>query len=57
VGTWLWNVQTGETTFNNIWASMMGYDLNELEPISINTWRNLCHPDDLKMSNELIENI
>lgn len=55
VGTWEWNVQTGETVFNERWAEIVGYRLAELEPISIQTWMELVHPDDLKMSGELLE--
>lgn len=49
-GTWSWNIQTGETHFNEQWANMLGYQLQELEPVSINTWLQLVHPDDLKTS-------
>ena len=34
-GMWDWNVQTGETVFNERWADIVGYSLQELEPISI----------------------
>ncbi len=47
LGTWIWNVQTGETRFNERWANIIGYSLAELDPISIETWRRLTHPDDL----------
>ena len=50
-GTWEWNAQTGETRFNEAWATMFGYSLAELEPISIATWRAVCHPDDLVRSD------
>jgi diguanylate cyclase len=46
--TWYWNVQTGETTFNDRWAQMIGYTLEELEPISFDTWKKHVHPDDLE---------
>jgi len=55
VGTWEWNVQTGETRFNQFWASMLGYTLEELAPIGIQTWISLAHPEDLKASNTLLE--
>ncbi len=55
VGTWEWNVQTGETIFNEIWASIIGYTLDELAPINIETWEKYSHPDDLKQSNILLE--
>ena len=53
--TWDWNIQTGETVFNDRWAEIVGYTLQELEPISIQTWGNLCHPDDLKVSGIALE--
>ncbi len=50
VGTWEWNIQTGETVFNERWAQICGYTLGELSPVSIDTWMQLEHPDDLKKS-------
>jgi PAS domain S-box-containing protein len=55
VGTWEWNVQSGEVVFNPKWAEMVGYTLAELAPASIKTWETLCHPDDLKRSAEALE--
>ncbi|MDO9051275.1 MAG: CHASE domain-containing protein [Methylotenera sp.] len=55
VGTWEWNVQTGATNFNEYWANIIGYELSELEPISIETWMKFVHPDDAKVSGELLE--
>ena len=37
-GTWEWNVQTGEVRCNARWAEIVGYSLNELAPVSIDTW-------------------
>jgi PAS domain S-box-containing protein len=54
-GLWDWNVQTGETIFNQRWAAILGYSLEELKPISIQTWIDLTHPDDLKKSNDLLQ--
>ena len=55
VGTWEWNIQTGETVFNEEWANIVGYKLEELEPISIVTWASLTHPDDLQKSDKLLK--
>lgn len=55
VGTWEWNVQTGETIFNERWAGIVGYTLEDLSPVSIDTWMSLVHPDDLKDSEKLLE--
>ena len=50
VGTWEWNVKTGETRFNERWAEICGHTLAELEPVSIETWTRLVHPDDEEKS-------
>jgi PAS domain S-box-containing protein len=55
VGLWDWQVQTGEETFNERWAEMVGYTLAELAPTSVETWRSLTPPDDLQRSDELLE--
>ncbi len=55
LGTWEWNIQTGETKFNERWAEMLGHTLSELSPVSIKTWQNLAHPDDLKESDRLLQ--
>ncbi|MEL0646010.1 PAS domain-containing protein [Pseudoalteromonas agarivorans] len=47
VGIWDWYIDTGKVTFNNRWAEIIGYQLNEIEPCSINTWYTYAHPDDL----------
>jgi diguanylate cyclase (GGDEF)-like protein/PAS domain S-box-containing protein/putative nucleotidyltransferase with HDIG domain len=53
IGTWEWHVQTGEVKFNDVWAEMIGYTLDELEP-KIETWIKLTHPEDFeKANNEL----
>jgi PAS domain S-box-containing protein len=57
VGTWDWNVQTGELLLNERWAEIMGYTLNELEPIDINTWIDNVHPDDLPVANAALEKL
>jgi PAS domain S-box-containing protein len=55
VGTWEWNVQTGETIFNDRWAEIAGFALSELEPVNIGTWLSLAHPDDLKESESKLQ--
>ena len=46
-GTWEWNIQTGEKVINARWAEMLGYTLEELQPVQVGTWSQLVHPDDL----------
>ena len=57
VGTWEWNVQTGETFFNERWAEITGYTLAEIQPVSIHTWTSLAHPEDLKASEAQLKDV
>ncbi|MCC5814391.1 MAG: response regulator [Leptospira sp.] len=52
VGTWEWNVQTGETIFNERWAEIIGYTLEEISPVSIKTWERFSHPEDFIKSGD-----
>ena len=54
VGTWDWQVQTGELTFNQRWAEIIGYTVAELHPMSFDTWANSVHPEDLPLAKELL---
>ncbi|WP_058556325.1 PAS domain S-box protein [Thiohalocapsa sp. ML1] len=47
-GTWEWNVRTDAVVLNERWATMLGWTLAELAPHSIDTWKRLTHPDDLR---------
>jgi len=46
VGTWAWNVQTGEMQCNERWAEVIGYTREELTPLSIENWLDFLHPED-----------
>lgn len=48
VGTWELDVKTGNLKVNKYWASILGYSLEELEPITIETFNSLTHPHDLE---------
>lgn len=54
-GTWEWNIQTGKTVFNERWAEIIGYSLEEISPTTIETWSKFSHSDDLKKSGELLD--
>ncbi|MBK1644147.1 hypothetical protein CKO25_05665 [Thiocapsa imhoffii] len=47
VGTWEWDLVTNRLTLNRRWTEMMGRCLEDLEPTTIETWREFCHPEDL----------
>jgi diguanylate cyclase (GGDEF)-like protein/PAS domain S-box-containing protein len=45
LGTWHWDMHTGEMAFNDRLLTMLGYRHGELNP-TISAWSNLVHPDD-----------
>ncbi|HCS21409.1 MAG TPA: hypothetical protein DIW47_12760 [Bacteroidetes bacterium] len=55
IGTWEWNVQTGEIRINERWANLIGYSLPELQPVNSETWLRFVHPDDRVRSDQAIE--
>ncbi|MBC3936165.1 PAS domain S-box protein [Undibacterium sp. CY7W] len=55
IGTWECHIPSGNAIFNERWAEMLGYTLEELSPTTTQTWLNLCHPDDLKIASRLLQ--
>lgn len=55
VGTWEVNVQTGAASFNERWAQMLGYSLEELQPLSMSTWSSLTHKEDLVRAQAMLQ--
>ncbi|EKE82081.1 PAS/PAC sensor-containing diguanylate cyclase [Idiomarina xiamenensis 10-D-4] len=56
-GTWEWDMRNNTMQLNDRWANMLGYQLAELLPLTAQTWERFIHPDDLVMSNQLIEQL
>ncbi len=56
-GTWIWNIKTNETIYNERWAEMIGFSLAELSPVSLDTWCKFVHPDDLHKSDEAFKKL
>ncbi len=51
VGTWEWNLQTGECRYNERWAEMIGHDYDVLRPMTAQVWVDKVHPEDLVRAN------
>jgi diguanylate cyclase (GGDEF)-like protein/PAS domain S-box-containing protein len=54
LGSWEWNIQTGEVIINDRWAEMLGYTIDDLSPLTAETWEKLVHPDDRARAYELL---
>jgi PAS domain S-box-containing protein len=53
LGVWDWKIKTDEVTFDERWADMLGYSLDELDP-SVDTWDDLIHPEDRERTYEAL---
>ncbi|WP_263786331.1 PAS domain S-box protein [Salinibacter grassmerensis] len=54
LGTWDWDIETDEVIFNQQWAEMLGYSLEELD-FRFEIWEELVHPDDLSAAAEALD--
>lgn len=45
LGTWDWDIATGHVVYNEHWAGMLGYSVDEISS-HVSTWETLVHPDD-----------
>lgn len=45
LGSWEWNIATGEVFFDKRWAEMTGFSLEETKP-HYSAWQQLVHPED-----------
>ena len=55
LGTWQWDIETGTLQFNEKWARMLGYTIEELSSSSIDVWRRLIHPVDFKTMEDSLQ--
>lgn len=55
VGTWEWNIATGEIGINDRWAAILGYTREELEPVTFDSWQRFAHPDDIEPTLAALE--
>jgi PAS domain S-box-containing protein len=45
LGTWEWDIGSGRVIFNERWAEIIGYRLDEIEH-NVATWERIVHPDE-----------
>jgi len=53
-GIWDWDLKTGEVYFSPRYYTMLGYEPDEFSP-SYESWRQLLHPDDVKLSEKAVK--
>lgn len=51
VGTWEHDMRTGRTEISERWAEIVGYHAADLNPLTLERWIELVHPDDIDLLN------
>lgn len=49
VGTWEWNIESGEVLINDRWAAMIGHGPGELGRVTVDMWKEMVHPEDMPL--------
>ncbi|WP_027108025.1 PAS domain-containing protein [Lacticigenium naphthae] len=57
MGAWEWNVETGKSFYNEGWAQLIGYSLDEFPDISIHTFYQFLHPQDKDRVQQKLKNV
>jgi diguanylate cyclase (GGDEF)-like protein/PAS domain S-box-containing protein len=55
VGTWEWDMVSNSMSYNERWAEIIGYNLAEILPTTIDFWRRTSHPQDHLRAKALLE--
>ncbi|WP_411799729.1 PAS domain S-box protein [Halonotius sp. F2-221B] len=55
IGVWDWDMTTDQVEYNEQWASMLGYTLDDIEP-HLSAWESRTHPDDAERIKTALEN-
>lgn len=51
-GTWEWDVRTNHIAINARWAALVGYPLEEMQPLTRERFQQLQHPEDQERMRE-----
>ncbi len=51
LGTWDFHIPSGRVVFNERWADMLGFELDEIDQ-NLDAWKRLVHPDDFPQAEE-----
>lgn len=53
-GTWEWHIQSQQGIINEKLAGILGFAVQDLQPMTLEQWRSRCHPEDYKIAQGLL---
>jgi PAS domain S-box-containing protein len=57
IGTWQLSVSTGHITVNACWAEMVGYELDDITPLSLAHVKTMVYPHDLPRFEQCLDDV
>ncbi len=57
LGTWEWDATTNKIYFNDRFATMLGYTLEEISPMSLKKWLTFSHDEDLEIIQKKLDSL
>jgi len=55
VALWDWDISNDEIRLSERWAEIIGYTLEQLQPVGFENWKALIHPEDRQCLENLLE--
>jgi PAS domain S-box-containing protein/putative nucleotidyltransferase with HDIG domain len=55
IGLWDWNTKTGTVKINDRWGEIVGMSLDELEPVTPDSWLSMLHPEDVDATQKALD--
>ena len=54
-GSWDWDILSGVVDVNDRWAKMIGFEIDEISPVTFEFWKDHMHPEDFDSVGEALE--
>jgi len=54
-GYWEWDIEQNTIRIDRLWAAITGHTPDEFDALTIERWREQCHPDDLDLISRLLD--
>jgi PAS domain S-box-containing protein len=54
-GYWEWDIGQNTIHIDRLWAAITGHTPDEFDSLTIDLWKEQCHPEDLSLINRLLD--
>ncbi|MCK5848009.1 MAG: PAS domain S-box protein [Caldisericia bacterium] len=57
IGSWNWDIEKDDTVFDNQFALIIGYTVQELYEKKLTSWKDFAHPDDIQLELDVFDKL